>query len=106
METSNKTARELYEAVKADPNRQRFGFGPSVFPSCLQRVSARTCLVGHTQRKRAQDYRACSSYCIHNLAETLGIAHIEPQYVSSVIRGGLNFCCQEPYGSAIQRQAS
>jgi nicotinamidase-related amidase len=27
METSNKTARELYELVKADPNRRRFGFG-------------------------------------------------------------------------------
>jgi maleamate amidohydrolase len=27
METSNKTARELYEIVKADPNRRRFGFG-------------------------------------------------------------------------------
>ena len=27
MEMSNKTARELYEAVKANPNRQRFGFG-------------------------------------------------------------------------------
>src|SRR5260370_42539945 len=27
METSNKTARELYEAVKANPSRQRFGFG-------------------------------------------------------------------------------
>src|SRR5258708_29464426 len=27
METSNKTARELDEAVKANPNRARFGFG-------------------------------------------------------------------------------
>jgi maleamate amidohydrolase len=27
MEMSNKTARELYEIVKADPNRRRFGFG-------------------------------------------------------------------------------
>jgi maleamate amidohydrolase len=27
METSNKTARELYETVKADPGRRRFGFG-------------------------------------------------------------------------------
>ena len=27
METSNKTARELYEAVKANPTRRRFGFG-------------------------------------------------------------------------------
>lgn len=27
METSNKSARELYQAVKADPNRRRFGFG-------------------------------------------------------------------------------
>ena len=27
METSNKTARELYEIVKADPKRRRFGFG-------------------------------------------------------------------------------
>ena len=27
METSNKTARELYESVKAEPNRRRFGFG-------------------------------------------------------------------------------
>ena len=27
METSNKTARELFEIVKADPKRRRFGFG-------------------------------------------------------------------------------
>ncbi len=27
METSNKTARELYEIVKADTSRRRFGFG-------------------------------------------------------------------------------
>ncbi len=27
MERSNKTARELYDAVKADPSRRRFGFG-------------------------------------------------------------------------------
>ena len=27
METSNKTARELYEIVKADHSRRRFGFG-------------------------------------------------------------------------------
>jgi nicotinamidase-related amidase len=27
METSNKSARELYQAVKADPNRRRFRFG-------------------------------------------------------------------------------
>ena len=27
MELSNKSARELYQAVKADPNRRRFGFG-------------------------------------------------------------------------------
>jgi nicotinamidase-related amidase len=27
VETSNKTARELYEAVKANPTRRRFGFG-------------------------------------------------------------------------------
>ena len=27
METSNKSARELYEMVKASPNRRRFGFG-------------------------------------------------------------------------------
>ena len=27
METSNKTARELYEIVKADRGRRRFGFG-------------------------------------------------------------------------------
>ena len=27
METSTKTARELYEALKADPRRRRFGFG-------------------------------------------------------------------------------
>ena len=27
MELSNKSARELYQTVKADPNRRRFGFG-------------------------------------------------------------------------------
>src|SRR6266481_1926049 len=27
MELSNKSARELYQAVKADPNRRPFGFG-------------------------------------------------------------------------------
>ena len=27
METSTKTARQLYEALKADPRRRRFGFG-------------------------------------------------------------------------------
>ena len=27
MEASNKSARELYQEVKADPHRRRFGFG-------------------------------------------------------------------------------
>ena len=27
METSTKTARQLYEALRADPPRRRFGFG-------------------------------------------------------------------------------
>jgi hypothetical protein len=27
MEQSDKTARQLYEALKADPSRARFGFG-------------------------------------------------------------------------------
>ena len=30
METSNKTARELYEIVKTDKSRRRFGFGRKI----------------------------------------------------------------------------
>lgn len=43
METSNKTARELYEAVKANPTRRRFGFGrkPALINVDLQNAYTR-----------------------------------------------------------------
>ncbi|MEO8559687.1 MAG: isochorismatase family protein [Rhodospirillales bacterium] len=43
METSNKTARELFEAIKANPTRRRFGFGrkPALINVDLQNAYTR-----------------------------------------------------------------
>lgn len=43
VEISNKTARELYEIVKADPNRRRFGFGrrPALVNADIQNAYTR-----------------------------------------------------------------
>ena len=44
METSDKTARELYEDVKANRSRQRFGFGrkPALVNVDLQKAYTRS----------------------------------------------------------------
>ena len=69
MELSNKSARELYQAVKADPNRRRFGFGrkPALVNVDLQmrlhpagRVRDRLRNRPEADRLRQRAGRACS----------------------------------------------
>ena len=70
MEMSNKTARELYEAVKANPNRQRFGFGrkPALVNVDLQCAYTRPAEFvtayetdPQADRIRERDWRGCSA---------------------------------------------